>query len=281
MKNIKITFVLILLSFKLFAQIDYPENFIVKNKISKISKYLVIPKTNPNYYKKPIGLMLESEFLFDNKGHMISTFSPKGAVASHSDSKDIKQYYFYKDDKIVKMSRVDFDSISIEYMYFDKEHITFKIKTNDKKERIGLELIYNDASNGKEIKKVEIDFHNTTELNNSIHTYETNIIYSKNIKRTKKSRKLFKISAQQINVLKSSFNIQEIDNELSKIEKGFLIDSVIFNTTYIYNKQNQLIKEISEDSSIEYFYNKKGLLLSCKDKNKRYSFISKFIYSKK
>lgn len=281
MRNIKTTFVLMLLSLKLFAQIDFPKDVIAKNGIVKVSKYLVISKNNPNYYKKPVGLMLQSETLFDNKGHVISVFSQNGAVASHSDSKDLKQYYFYKDDKIVRMSRVDFDSISVEYLYFDKKNITFKIKTNDKNERIGLELIYNDSNNGEEIKKLEIDFHNTTELNNSVNLYKSTITYAKNIKKLKVSRKLINISKEQLNTLKTSIEIEKIENEFSKIEKSTVIDDVNFETLFIYNRQKQLIKEASEESTIEYVYDKKGLLISCTNKNKQYSFISKFIYSKK
>lgn len=269
-----------LLGFKLFAQIDFPQDVITKNSIVKASKYLVISKNNPNYYKKPVGLMLQSESLFNIKGQLISTFSQNGADASHSDPKDLRQYYFYKDDKIVRMSRVDFDSTSVEYLYFDKRNLILKTKTNDKNERIGLELIYNDANNAKELKKIEIDFHNTTELNNSLYIYKSNITYSKNIKKSKDSRKLFTISKEQLNILKTSIEIEKIENELRAIEKSSAIGVVNFETLYIYNQQKQLIKEVSRDSKIEYTYNKNGLLISCNNKNKQYSFISKFVYSK-
>jgi YD repeat-containing protein len=281
MKNIKISFILMLLGFKLFAQIDFPQDVIAKNRIVKASKYLVISKKNPNYYKKPIGLMLQSESTFNIKGQLISTFSPNGADASHSTPKDLKHFYFYKDDKIVRMSRVDFDSISVEYLYFDKRNLISKTKTNDKNERIGLELIYNDANNGKELKKVDIDFHNTTELNNSLYIYKSNIIYSKNIKKSKDSRKLFSISKEQLNIFKTSIEIEKIENELSVIEKSSAIGVVNFETLFIYNGHKQLIKEVSEDNTIEYVYDKRGLLINIINKYKKYSFISKFIYSSK
>lgn len=280
MKSIKTTFILMFLSFKLFAQIDFPQDVIAKNGIVKASKYLVISKKNPNYYKKPVGLMLQSEILFDSRGRLISTCSPNGAVASRSDSKDIKQYYFYKEDKIIRISRIDFDSTSIEYLYFEKRNLILKTKTNDKNERIGLELIYNDTSNGKELKKIEIDFHNTTDLNHYANLYKSNITYSKNIKTSKQSRKLFSISKEQLNIFKTSIEIENIENELSAIEKSNAIDVVNFKTLFIYNEQKQLIKEVSEDSEIEYTYNKKGLLISYSNKNKQYNFISKFVYSK-
>lgn len=269
------------MSFNLFAQIDFPQDVIAKSRIVKASKYLVISKKNPNYYKKPVGLSLQSESLFNSKGELISTFSPNGADASHSNSKSIKQYYFYKDDKIVRMSRVDFDSISVEYSYFEKRNLIFKIKTNDKNERIGLELIYNDASNGKEFKKIEIDFHNTTDLNHYANLYKSNISYSKNTKISKQSRKLFNISKEQLTIFKTSIDIESIENELSTIEKSTAIDTVNFKALFIYNEQKQLIKEVSEGNTIEYTYNKKGLLMSCTDKNKKYSFKSKFVYSEK
>lgn len=270
-----------LLSFNLFAQAYFPQDIIEKNKIIKALKYSVVTKENPNYYKKPVGLMLQSESVFDIKGRLISTFSPKGADASHSDSKDLIQYYFYKDDKIVRMSRVDFDSISVEYLYFDKNNITFKVKTNDRNERIGLELIYNDASNVKEEKKIEIDFHNTTDLNHYANLYKSNITYSKDIKTSKQSRKLFSISKEQLNVFKTSIEIEKIEDQLSTIEKNIPLDIVNFEISYIYNKKKQLIMEVSEGNTIEYLYDKRGLLVSFNDKNKKYSFISKFIYSKK
>ncbi|TPG35405.1 hypothetical protein [Flavobacterium pectinovorum] len=280
MKNIKITFILMLLSFKLFAQIDFPDDIIAKNGILKASKYLVLSKKNPNYYKKPVGLMLESEILFDNRGHIISTLNPNGAVASHSDSKDLKQYYFYKDDRIAKMSRVDFDSTSVEYLYFDKKHIILKIKTNDKNERIGLELVYSDLNNVKEVKKLDIDFRYTTDLNHYAYFHKTSITYSKNIKNSKVSRELFSVSKEQLNILKTSTEIEKIENELNNIEKSKSIDVANFGTLFFYNGQKQLIKELSDGDTIEYIYDKNGLLVTCKNKNKHYSSISKFVYSK-
>jgi hypothetical protein len=279
MKNMKITIILMLLSFKLFAQIDFPQDIIAKNRIVKASKYLVISKKNPNYYKNPVGLVLKAESVFENKGRLVSTFSPNGAVASHFESIDLKQYYFYKDDKIAKMSRVDFDSISVEYLYFEKRNLILLTKTNNKNERIGLELIYNDANNRKELKRMEIDFHNTTDLNHYANLYESNITYSKNIKISKQSRKLFSVSKEQLNIFKSSFEIEKIENELNEIKKGIAIDVVNFETSFIYNKQKQLIKEISVGSVIEYIYDKKGLIKKCIDKRKKYSIILKFVYS--
>lgn len=269
MKNIKITFVLLLFSFKLFAQIDFLQDVIAKNGIVKASKYLVMSKKNPNYYKKPVGLILQSESVFDIKGRLVSIFSPNGAVASRSDSKDIKQYFFYKEDKILRISRVDFDSTSVEYLYFEKRNLILKTKTNNKNERIGLELIYNDANNGKELKKIEIDFHNTTDLNHYANLYKSNMTYSKNIKTSKQSRKLFSISKEQLNVFKTSIEVEKIENELSTIEKSTAIDVANFQTLFIYNEQKQLIKEVSEDSKIEYTYDKNGLLISCNNKNKQ------------
>ncbi len=272
------------LGFNVFAQIDFSQDVIAKNKIIKASKYSVLSKENPNYYKKPVGLMLQSESVFDIKGRLISTFSPNGASASHSDSRDLKHYYFYKNDRIVRMSRVDFDSISVEYLYLEKRNLIFKIKTNDKNERIGLELIYNNASNRDELKKIEIDFNYTTDLNHYVHLYISNINYSKNIKTLKESRKLFSIAKEQLNIFKTSIeieNIEDIENEISKIERSTVIDDVNFETLFIYNRQKQLIKEVSEDSTIVYVYDKKGLLVSCNYKNKQYNFISKFIYSEK
>lgn len=152
MKKLKIVFVFLFLSFNLFAQKDFNRSIISNNSILKCSEYSVIPKTNSDYYKKPSGLMLKAEFFFDINGNVIKYFSPNGADASHSKPKDLKEYYIYEDNRIIRMSRVDFDSISVEYLYFDKRNLICKIKTNDKSERIGLEIIYNDDK-GKEVKK--------------------------------------------------------------------------------------------------------------------------------
>ncbi|UUF15369.1 MULTISPECIES: hypothetical protein [Flavobacterium] len=281
MKIIKATFILTFLSFKLFAQIDFPQDIIVKNRIVKASKYLIIPKLNSDFNKKSKGLKLESETVFDDKGHIISVIHPKGAVASHSDVKDIKQYYFYDDERIIRMSRIDFDSTSVEYLYFDKKNIVFKIKTDNKNHRIGLELTYSNANNGKEERKIEIDFRNTSFLNNSTYLYKTKIIYSKNIKQIKVSRKLFDISQEQLNILKSSNDIESIENELREIDGSNFLDDINYETLFVYNKGGQLMKEVSEDRTVEYIYDKKGLVMSCNIKSKYYSFISKFVYSTK
>jgi YD repeat-containing protein len=281
MKKIKIILVFLFLSFITFAQKDFNRSIISNNSILKCSEYQVIPKNNPDYYKKPVGLMLKAEFFFDINGNVIKYFSPNGAVTSLSESKALKEYYIYKDNRIVKMYRVDFDSISVEYLYFKKRNLIFKIKINDKNERIGLELIYSNSSNEKELKKIEIDFHNSTDENHYANIYNSNLTYYKRIKKSKTSRKLFSISKEQLNLFKTSIEIEKIENELSVIEKNNALDVVNFETSFIYNNQKQLIKEVSESNTIEYVYNKKGLLISCIDKNKKYSFKSKFIYSER
>lgn len=279
MKKVKIILIFLFLSFNLFAQKEFSRSIILKNNIEKCSIYLVIPKTNSNYHKEPIGLELKSEIHFDDKGDMISLFSKNGAVASHSESKDLKEYYFYKDNRIVRLSRVGFYSISVEYLYFEKRNVIYKIKTNNKNERIGLELIYNDFDNKKELKKIEIDFHNSTDENHYANLYNSNMTYYKRIKKSKTSRKLFSISKEQLNLFKTSNEIEKIEYELSEIEKSTAIDVVSFDNTFIYNDQKQLIKEISDNGTIEYLYDKKGLLISSIEKSKKNSFKSKFIYS--
>jgi YD repeat-containing protein len=279
MKKLKIFFVLVLMNFNSFAQINFNKNIICKNSIFKCTEYLVVPKTNPDYYKKPIGLMLKAEFFFDTNGNIIKYFSPNGAVTSHSESKDLKECYFYKDNRIVGMSRVDFDSISVEYLYFDKVNKVYKIKTNDKNERIGLEFIYRDVDNEKEVKKIEIDFHNTTQLNSFAHFNKSNIAYSKNTKKISSSRKVVTITTEQLNLFRISKKLELIENELIKMDKSDFIDEVDFKVLFIYNNKNQLIKETSDGNTIEYFYNDKGLLISRVDKNKNYSFKSQYIYS--
>lgn len=279
MKNIKIAFILMLFSFKLFAQKDFNRSIISNNSIFKCSQYSVIPKTNPDYYEKPIGLMLKADFFFDINGNVIKYFSPNGAVNSLSEYKDLKEYYIYKDNRIVKMSRVDFDSISVEYLYFDNVNKVYKIKTNDKNERIGLELIYKKADNEKEVKKIEIDFHNTTQLNSFVYFNKSNIAYSKNIKKVSDSRKLVNITTEQLNLFRTSTNLELIENELLNMDKSNFIDEVHFKALFIYNNKKQLVKETLDGNTIEYFYSDKGLLISRVDKNKNYSFKSIYIYS--
>ncbi len=280
MKNIKITFILMLFGFKLFSQKDFSKSIISNNNILRCSEYSVVPKTNSDYYKKLIGLKLKAEYFFDVDGNVIKYFSPSGAVASHSKPKDLKEYYFYKDNRIIKMSRMNFDSISVEYLYFDKLNLTYKIKTDDKNERIGLEIIYND-DRGKEIKKIEIDIHNTSKTNNYAYFYKTDIIYSKNKKSVKVSRKLINILGIQYYLFKSSINVELIEKELVEIEKSKFIDEVNAITLYFYNNQKQLVKETTGGRTIKYFYDKKGLLISRIDKIKNYSFKSKYDYYEK
>lgn len=281
MKNLKIVFVFLFFGFNLFAQMEFNRSIISNNSILKCSEYLVIPKTNPDYYKKPIGLRLNAEFFFDNNGKIIKYFSPDGAEASHSKSKDLKENYFYKDNRIVKMARVGFDSISVEYLYFDERNLICKIMNNDKNERIGLELIYNDTDNKKEVKKIELYFNYTTQLNSYVDFNKSSIAYSKTTKKVNGSRKVMDITTEQLNLFKTSTDIELIENKLIEIEKSKSIDEVNFKILFIYNRQKQLIKEVSEDSTIEYVYDKKGLLISCVNKNKQYSFMSKFLYSSK
>ncbi|TQM39474.1 YD repeat-containing protein [Flavobacterium branchiophilum] len=267
------------MSYNLFAQRDFNRSIISKNSILKCSEYSVIPKTNPDYYKKPIGLMLKAEFFFDINGNVIKYFSPDGAEASHSKSKDLIENYLYKDNRIVKMSRVGFDSISVEYLYFDKKNLICKIMTNHRGERIGLEMIRKD-NKGKEVRNTEVNFNYTSQLNSYIDLNNYKILYYKNRKKINNFRKVIAITIEELNLFKTSTNIELIERKLTEIEKNKFISELNFNTLFIYNNQKQLTKEISKESTIKYFYNKKGLLISRIDKNKDYIFKSKYIYSK-
>ena len=108
---------------------------------------------------------------------------------------------------------------------------------------------------------------------------ELNTVYSKSIKKSKSSRKLFSISKEQLNIFKTSIEIEKIENELSEIKKGNAIDVLNFETIFIYNNLKQLIEEISRGNKIKYNYDKRGLLVSSIDKNKNYSFKSKYTYT--
>ncbi|OXA70284.1 hypothetical protein B0A58_14695, partial [Flavobacterium branchiophilum NBRC 15030 = ATCC 35035] len=228
MKNLKIFLIFLFLSYNLFAQRDFNRSIISKNSILKCSEYSVIPKTNPDYYKKPIGLMLKAEFFFDINGNVIKYFSPDGAEASHSKSKDLIENYLYKDNRIVKMSRVGFDSISVEYLYFDKKNLICKIMTNHRGERIGLEMIRKD-NKGKEVRNTEVNFNYTSQLNSYIDLNNYKILYYKNRKKINNFRKVIAITIEELNLFKTSTNIELIERKLTEIEKNKFISELNFN----------------------------------------------------
>ena len=72
--KITATIVLTLVCFGLLGQpSEWDREVIVKNKVKDVLVYTRVPKTNPDYFKEPIGLMLISETNFDKSGQVIRT----------------------------------------------------------------------------------------------------------------------------------------------------------------------------------------------------------------
>jgi hypothetical protein len=164
----------------IFSQDEWNQNILKKNKVEKISSYMVVPKTNPDYWIEPIGLMLISEFFFNENGREIKSVCFDCAMASHSDSKDIKKTYFYDNDRLVRMSKIGFDTINEEYLYFENQLKNIELKVNNKGDRIGLNIIEMDKQ-GNELQRKEFDFDSANELNNFNVYYDLiKKIYSKN-----------------------------------------------------------------------------------------------------
>lgn len=268
-----------------FSQEGWNQNVLKKNKVEKVSSYRVVPKTNPDYWTEPVGLMLISEIFFNENGREIKSTCFNCAMASHSDSKDIKKTYFYDNDRLVKMNEIGFDTINIEYLYFENQLKNIELKVNNKGDRIGLNIIELDKQ-GSELQRKEFDFDSANELNDfNVYCHLTKKIYSENkIEETIQS-KSFRISMEDLKIVKASKDLLEIEKAIDNFVKSAKSDRYKDFTTYFFDTKNTLKKKItrydfdkSRKDMIKYNYNEKGLLIGTKVRYGVYNGINKYIY---
>jgi hypothetical protein len=269
----------------IFSQEGWNQNILKKNKVEKVSSYMVVPKTNPDYWTEPIGLMLISENFFNKNGKEIKSICFNCAKASHSDSKDIKKTYFYDNDRLVKMNKIGFDTINIEYLYFENQLKNIELKVNNKGDRVGLNIIELDKQ-GSELQRKEFDFDSANELNDFEVYYDlTKKMYSENkIEEIIKS-KSFRISMEDLKIVKTSKDLLEIEKAIDNFEKSVKSDRYKDFTTYFFDTKNTLKEKRtrydsnkSREDVIKYNYNEKGLLIGTKVRYGVLNGINKYIY---
>ena len=269
----------------IFSQEKRNEDVMKKNKVEKVSNYMVVPKTNPDYWTEPIGLMLISEIFFNEDGKEIKSNCFNCAISSDSGSNDIYKTYFYENDRLVKMNEIGFDTINVEYLYFEKQLKNIEFKVNNKGDRIGLNFIELDKQ-GNELKRKEFNFESANELNDFNVYYDlTKKTYSKNkIEETIQYRS-FRISLEDLKIVKTSKDLLEIENTINNFEKSIKSDRYKQFTTYLLGSKNTLMEEITRYDSdksrkdmIKYNYNEKGLLIGIKVRQGVYNGENKCIY---
>jgi len=283
----KLHFLIFLLfqSLFIFSQEKRNEEVMKRNKVEKVSNYMVVPKTNPDYLTEPVGLMLISEKFFNEDGKEIKSNCFNCAMAENSGFKDVNKTYFYDNDRLVKMNEIGFDTISVEYLYFEKQLKNIELKVNNKGNRIGLNFIELDKQ-GNELKRKEFSFESANELNDFNVYYDlTKKTYSKNkIEETIQYRS-FRISLEDLKIVKTSKDLSEIENTINNFEESIKSDRYKQFTTYLLDSKNALIEEITQCDSdksrkdmIKYYYNEKGLLIGIKVRYGVYNGENKYIY---
>ncbi len=105
MKKSAIIFFLTLCMQLQSQEIYWDPEVVKNNKVSKAMIYWEVPKTNPEYFTEPIGLMLMTEISFDEAGRIIREFHPNGMGAFHGPSYDLIRTYSYTNGKLTKMRK--------------------------------------------------------------------------------------------------------------------------------------------------------------------------------
>ena len=272
MRNLLLLFVLILFSCRNEKDVLH-KNIDIYKGIESVKRYMVVPKTNPDYWTEPKGLMLMSEDFYDGQGRKIKTFCRNCDIVSHSPSFDVVTNYYNGQD-LIRIHRKGRDTIDTDIKYFKDqkikvEYVMYKGKC------IGINYVSLNDSND-EIRRLNIDFSYFDELNDFYVSYyiEDNQ-FSENVKVSNIYRAqigLDKGALKEIvsaDLIKLKIIEEEYYKKFMKYEKNHHANEVI--STY---KDGKIVKEETKyfgynkdrlDLSL-YFYDSKGMLIKKKER---------------
>jgi len=256
-------------------------------RVKSVKQYLVVPKTNPEYWTEPKGLMFISEKFYDEKGREIKRFCKNCDVASHGPSCDVVEKYYYAGDELVKIRREGRDTIETEIKVFKDKQIKveyLKAKGNF----VGLNYVTMDKFD-KEVRRVNLDFSYFNEINsynvgysiidnkwsgdeNTANKYRGQFSLNKNA-----ASEIAKADLSNLQAIVSDYYMKFMsykDNyhdseDVSVYEDGKLLKT---KTGYFGYYKNRI------DSNL-YFYDSKGLLVQMKVHYGVYDGDYRYVYS--
>lgn len=285
MRNVLLLFVLILFSCR-NEKAGLYKNVEVYKDVESVKKYMVVPKTNPEYWTEPKGLMLMSEEFYDEQGRKIKTFCRNCDVASHSHSLDVVTNYYYNGQDMIRIHREGRDTIDTDIKYFKDQKIKVEY-VMDKGKCIGVNYANLNDSN-EEIRRVDLDFSYFNELNDFYISYHiVDNQFSEN-------KKVSNINRAQIGLDRGALK-EIVSADLSKLKtieeeyyKKFIEyeKNIHENKVFSTYKEGKIVKEETRffgyykdriDFSL-YFYDSKGMLIKKKEHFGVFDGDYKFIY---
>ncbi len=265
--KITATIVLTLVCFGLLGQpSEWDRKVIVKNKVKDVLVYARVPKTNSDYYKEPIGLMLISETTFDKSGQVAQTNCKNCYYVSHGDCcPDVIQKFFYKNSRLIRVEEMDFHKSTLLYSYdtLNLRRLVIGLDRNDERNKTKIEHF---DKQERQTWRIEIDFDNIWVKGDTVYQVfisKTFTTYNQQTKTTEEFGRGF-----GSNIDRSIFETFKNSNDIDEIEKIFTaLDLSFFEsrsklTTYYDDKgrEEKIVDERDGTTITTYTRNKNGLI---------------------
>lgn len=272
MRNVLLLFVLILFSCR-NEKTGLYENVNVYTGVESVKRYMVVPKTNPEYWTEPKGLMFMSEDFYDEQGRKIKTFCRNCDVASHSPSFDVITNYYYNGQDLVRIHREGRDTIDTNIKYFKDQKIKVEYLM-DKGKCVGVNYVnLNDSD--MEIRRMDLDFSYFNDTNSfSISYYIVDNQFSENKKVSNINRAQFVLDKGALKEIVTA-DLNKLKTIEEEYYKKFMAYEENFHANEVFStyKDGKIVKEETRyfdynkdrvDLSL-YFYDSKGMLIKKKE----------------
>jgi hypothetical protein len=269
--NMKFT-VLILLTLVQFGLLGQPSEWnqttVKNNRVKEVLVYTKVPKTNPDYFKKPRGLMLISETRFDNFGR-VTLHNCKGCYQiTDTDSDcctDVIQKFFYDKKKLARIEEMDFHKSTTIFSYdtVNRRRLVIGIDRNDKRSNVKLEYF---DQKGREVSAIELDFGSTFTKGDTIfQVFITKLAstYDRLAKTIEESGGCFwkNMDRLKFKVFTSSTDINEIENTFKSLDLSFIEPRGKWTISYDENGNEIEIADRNDEKFLTtYIRTKKGLI---------------------
>ena len=260
---------LTLIQFGLLGQpCELGKDDIKKNKVRDVLVYTRVPKTNPDYFVEPKGLMLISETIFDNDGKVTQSNCKNCHIEFHREEgccTDVIQNFFYNNGRLVRVEKMDLYKSTSLYFYdtLNNRRLVIGLDRNDERNKTKIEYF---DTHGREIWTMEIDFDNIWTKGDTVYQVfisKTITNYSRQTRATEDFGRGFgsNIESVQFETFKKSNDIDEIEKIFKSLDLSFL-ESRSKLTTH-YDDKGRELKIVDENDGTTlttYTRNKNGLI---------------------
>jgi hypothetical protein len=264
-----VSILLTLIQFGLLGQpSEWNQATVKNNKVKEVLVYTKVPKTNPDYFKKPRGLMLISETTFDNFGR-VTHYNCKGCYqVTDTDGdccRDVVQNFYYAQGKLIRIEEMDFHKSTLLFSYDSLNHrrLVIGLDRNDKRNKIKFEYF---DQQGREVTTMELDFGNTYTKGDTIfQVFITKVVstYDKLVKTKEEFGGCFYRNMDKVKfeVFKTSTDINEIENTFKTLNLSFIEPRGKWTILYDDKGNEMEIADKNDDKFLTtYTRTKKGLI---------------------